>query len=226
MKQKNIIITIAFCVALGAYYGIKTITKNTYYERIEKKMDGICSDRFFEAISVSYPFLWQSASVIRLRAGAIKSIVSQAGYDRYTFSVMWNNYENSQDGRRDFHVLHDFETFTISNAYSSLIHTRNTWEKESYTVYKLAKAAKLIKKPQGIADIDSIQHAADIADGYALDFFFDLSHLRDESHGINDWRNFNTIDYSKRFQLLKNLKEKPFSLYDYWFNNPIEELDN
>lgn len=36
MKQKNIIITIAFCVALGAYYGIKTITKNTYYERIEK----------------------------------------------------------------------------------------------------------------------------------------------------------------------------------------------
>ena len=40
---------------------------------------------------------------------------------------------------------------------------------------------------------------------------------------INDWRNFDTTEYGERIGKYIKFKEEPFSLFDYFFNNPLDK---
>lgn len=223
MRKRWIIAVISTFAIVGAYYAIWTTSKNAFEKQIDEKIDGVCCDRFFEAISVSYPFLWQSATVIRSRAGMIENIASQAGYDRYAFSVLWKQYEKSPECIHDSNILYDLDFFTSSNTYSSLTHAGKSFKKESVTLDNLVKAGKLVLNISQIVEMDSILTAAKKADVYALDFFSDLSSFKDSSHEINDWRNFDTREYSIKIDNYVQLKKEPFSLYEFIFNSPLDE---
>ena len=164
MRKKWIITIVSIFAIVGVYYAIWTTAKNTYENSIDEKIDGVCCDRFFEAISISYPFLWQSATVIRSRAGMVENIASQAGYDRYVFSVLWKQYEKSSECIHDSNILYDLDFFTSSNTYSSLTHGGKSLKNESATIVKLATAGKIIRSIPQIVEMDSILSAAKKAD--------------------------------------------------------------
>lgn len=223
MRKKWTIALITTFAIVGAYYVVWAVAKNTYENQIDDKIDGVCCNRFYEAITVSYPFLWQSATAIRSKAGAIKYIASEAGYDRYVFSVLWKQYEKSPECIHDSRVLFDLDFFTSSNNYSSLIYAGKSLEKQSATIGELALAGKLIRNTFEIVEMDSILTVTKRADSYALDFFSDLSPYKDFSHDINDWRSFDTREYSIEIDRYIQLKKEPFSLYNYLFNNPLNK---
>ena len=222
--RKRWIITIITTLAVGcAYFATYAIAKNAYENQIQSKIDGVCRDRFYEAISVTYPFLWHSASVISSRADNIKYIARKAGFDRYVFSVLWDSYVNSPEGRMEYCNIFEINFFGSSNACSSLIHGGKSLVEERNTILDLLEAVRLVKSPEDIVEMDSIINAADSARSYVLNFYSNLSIYRDDSHGLNDWKRFDNIKYSSKLMYYENLKKEPFSLYDFFFDNPLDK---
>lgn len=221
IRRKWIIAAFAIFAIVGAYYGIRAVAKNEYENQIDDKIDGVCCDRFFEAISVSYPFLWQSATTVRSRAVAIKSLASQAGYDRYSFSVLWRQYQKTPECIQESKILYDTDFFTSSNVYGSLTHTGKSFKKESFAVINLIRAAKLVRNISEIVEITSIMNAANEADSICLDFISEMSQFQNKSHSINDWRTFEGREFDIKIANYSQLRKEPFSLYNYIFNNPL-----
>ena len=70
--------------------------------------------------------------------------------------------------------------------------------------------------------MDSIIQVADHAIKDAYECIDAIRDYADNPHNINDWRYFDSTEYSKRISKYLRLKEEPFSLFDYFFRNPID----
>ena len=219
IENKWFIAAITALIIVGAYYE----AKNNYYSQIEKRIDVINPDLCHKAITISYPFLWQSADAIITRADMIKSIASEAGFDRYVFSVLWKQYKNTPE--YDYRILYHLESFENSNAYRDILHAPKRDEKEALSVIRMVRVNKHILNIENIVEMDSILHMANRAKQYAYQCLDATSNYKNNSHDIYDWKKIGLSewDYNKQIIKYETLKRKPFSLCDYLFNNPLDK---
>lgn len=226
LNRKKILITILFVLAIAVtYISVRAIAKKSYMSRIDETMDSICSERFSDAIYVSYPFLWRTASIISSRSSTIEYIASQADYDRNTFSILWKNYQNSDRGDKEYFCLEDYKYFLFSGAYACLSRGGKRYSNEYQNMNKLTSAYYLVNSPNDIVEMDSILHAANKAKVFCYDFFDAFSRFHNDSRDIYKWRHFDSMEYEKKILKLEKLKEQPFNLYDFFFNNPLDKMD-
>lgn len=299
--RKRWAITLIVPLLLGiVYYATYEIAKKSYHDRIQEKINGVAADRFYYAITTAYPFLYESSNAVISRANAIKRIASEIGFDRYYFSILWKNYCNSAESRKNNNALYNLDFFIGSNTYSSITHAPKQYNETSSSVIRLTLVGKKLQDIHNIMEMDSIIHLADYSkqiafkcqdairdyannsheinaapskqrpsswkdsinyyNGYdsAIEDKFRAEHdylgLADylsnfrmdnpqkqrafeneidqiRRYGreynamqrINDWRHFDTKEYDERIRKYIKLKEEPFSLFDYFFNNPLDK---
>ncbi len=223
MKKKwtiTIIVPIFFCIT---YYATYEIAKKSYYDSIQEKINGVAADRFYYALLNSYPFLSQSSHAVISRANSIKAIASEVGFNRYYFSILWRKYLRSAEARIESNALYDLGFFISSNVYSSITHSAKQNEKTASSVIRFIIASRKLQDIENIIEIDSIIHVADHAKKEAYECQNAISFYANNSHNINDWRDFDSIEYSERINKYLRLKEEPFSLLDYFFSNPLDK---
>ena len=222
--KKKWAITIFVPILFGiAYYATYEIAKKSYYDSVQEKIEGVAADRFYYALLYSYPLLNQSSNAVISRANSIKAIVSEAGFDKYYFSNLWKNYLRSAESRVENSALYDLDFFIGSNAYSSITHSSKQNKETASSIVKLAIASRKLQNIESILEMDSIIHVADQTKQDAYDCLKAISDYSNNSHNINDWRHFDSTEYNKRINKYLKLKEEPFSLFDYFFNNPLEK---
>ena len=222
--KKKWVITIIVPILFGiTYYATYEIAKKSYYDSIQEKIEGVVAERFYYALLNSYPFLNQSSNAVMSRANSIKAIAGKVGFDRYYFSNLWRNYLRSAESRIESNALFDLDFFVSSNVYSSITHSAKQNEKTASTIIRLTVASRKLQNIENIIEMDSIIHVADYAIKDAYECIDAIRDYANNSHDINDWRNFNSIEYSERISKYLRLKEEPFSLFDYFFNNPLEK---
>jgi hypothetical protein len=195
----------------------------TYYDSIQEKIDGVAAERFYYALLTSYPFLNQSANVVISRANSIKDIASEVGFDRYNFSTLWSGYLNSSEALKESNALYNLDFFISSNAYSSITHAAKQNKDIASSIISYTIASRKIRDIENIIEMDSIIHIADQAKQSAYKCQDAISDYANDSHDINDWKNFDSMEYSKRISKYIKLKEEPFSLFDYFFKNSLDE---
>ena len=223
MKKKwaiTIIVPILFGIA---YYATYEIAKKSYYDSVQEKINGVVAERFFKALLCSYPFLIQSSHAVISRAESIKTIASKVGFDRYFFSIIWRNYLHSTESRIESNALYDLDFFVSSNVYSSITHSAKQNEKTASSIIRLTIASRKLQNIENIIEMDSIIHVADYAIKDAYECINAIRDYADNSRNINDWRDFDSIEYSERISKYLRLKEEPFSLFAYFFSNPLDK---
>lgn len=223
MKKKwaiTFIVPILFGIA---YYATYEIAKKSYYDSVQEKINGLAADRFYYALLSSYPFLNQSSHAVISRANSIKAIASEVGFDRDYFSNLWRKYLRSAESRIESNALYDIDFFVSSNVYSSITHSTKQNEKTASSIIRLTIASRKLQNIENIIEMDSIIHVADYAIKDAYECINAIRDYADNSHNINDWRDFNSIEYSERISKYLRLKEEPFSLFEYFFSNPLDK---
>ena len=222
--KKKWVITIIVPILFGiTYYATYEIAKKSYYDSIQEKIEGVAAERFYYALLNSYPFFFFFSNAVMSRANSIKAIAGKVGFDRYYFSNLWRNYLRSAESRIESNALFDLDFFVSSNVYSSITHSAKQNEKTASTIIRLTVASRKLQNIENIIEMDSIIHVADYAIKDAYECIDAIRDYANNSHDINDWRNFNSIEYSERISKYLRLKEEPFSLFDYFFNNPLEK---
>lgn len=225
MKNKRYLIPIIIIAIIIGYFGIRFIAKIEYEDRIDDRIRGLCSEKFHAAINASYPFLLESVNAIQSRSEAVKYIAREAGFDRYVFSIMWKNYQHTQQARWESNILWDLDFFACSNACASLTHSGPAYERESASIYRLMRTGKKLLDIENIVQMDSIIHNADDAQKISQDIISDLDIYRNNSSDINAWRRYHSSEYTRKISYYYELKKRPFSLYNYFFDNPLDKED-
>ena len=221
--KKKLAIAIIIPVLFGiAYYATYEIAKKSYYDSVQEKINGVAADRFYYALLSSYPFLNQSSHAVISRANSIKAIAREVGFDRYYFSILWKKYLHSTGARLESNALYDLDSFVSSNVYSSITHSAKQNKETASSIIRLTLDSRKLQKIEDIIEMDSIIHVADYAIKDAYECIDAIRDYANNSHDINDWRNFNSIEYSERISKYLRLKEEPFSLFDYFFSNPLD----
>ena len=220
--RKRWAITIIVPILFGiAYYATYEIAKKSYYDSIQERIEGVAADRFYYALLTSYPFLNQSANAVISRANDIKTIASRIGFDRQYFSTVWIDYYNSSHIVNN--ILYDLDFFIGSNAYSSIDHAVKQDKKTRSAIMRLIMDNRKLQDIEDIIEMDSIIRVADQARQDAYECLDAIRFYANNSHNINDWRHFDSIEYSKKISKYIRLKEEPFSLFDYFFDNPLDK---
>lgn len=164
-----------------------------------------------------------SSNAVISRANSIIAIAKEAGFDRYHFSILWRRYINSAETLEENIALFNLDFFAGSNVRSSFSYPGIQNTENAYSIEKFIMSGHSIQNVENIIEMDSIIHVADQAKQDAYECKDAIRVYADYSHDINDWKHFDSIEYSKKINKYLKLKEEPFSLYDYFFNNPLDK---
>ena len=190
MKRKWVI-TIIVPIIIGiAYYATYEIAKKSYYDSIHEKINDVAADKFYYALSNSYPFLNQSANAVISRANNIKAIASEVDFDRYVFSILWRKHLNSAESRKESNVLYDLDLFLCSNVYAIIKHAVKQDQETASSIIRFTIASSKLRDIENIIEMASIIHVADQAKENAYKCQDAINFYANNSHDINDWSNF------------------------------------
>lgn len=223
MRKRWAIIIIVPLIFGFAYFATYEIAKKSYYDSIKNKIDGVAADRYYDALSSSYPILKESANAVIIRADALKRIASEICFYGHFFPMVWTDYNNSAEAQIVNDAFNNLDPFIGSNTYSFITQVTKQNKKTASSIIGLITARRKIQDIVSIIDMDSIMHVADSSRQIAFDCLDAIGDYANNSHSINDWRNFDATEYDERIRKYIKLQKEPFSLYDYFFNNPLDK---